>query len=192
MLAAASILTACSSHTTTGTPSTTPPGTSSATNSPSASAPKVPAALPTAAILSDPCQALSATQADTIGLLTVSKPLNLAGAPGCRWTSQTSSVNSVDVSPLPENKNGLGDLYTNNDAHKYELFEPTTIDGYPAAYAELKNLRSTGLCTLWVAVTDQLTVMVEPQIGDGVNKTNPCPIAAKVGAAMIEHLKGAA
>lgn len=101
-------------------------------------------------------------------------------------------MNAIDVSPLPENKNGLSDIYTGNDAHKYQLFEPTTIDEYPAAYAEVTNTRSTGFCTLVVALTDQLTVLVETQIGDGVNKTNPCPIAAKVGAAMIEHLKGAA
>jgi hypothetical protein len=106
--------------------------------------------------------------------------------------SATSDLNSIDVTPLPENKNGMSDIYANNDAHRYQFFQPLTIAGYPAADAESADDRSTGTCAIVVGVTDQLAVLLLTQIGAGVNKTNPCPIAEKVGAAMIEHLKGTA
>jgi hypothetical protein len=93
---------------------------------------------------------------------------------------------------LPENKNGLSDIYSVSAARSYALFQPTTVGGYPAAYADLADLRSAGTCALWVGVTDQLAVTIDAHMLEGVNKTNPCAIAEKFGAAMIEHLKGAA
>jgi hypothetical protein len=41
-------------------------------------------------------------------------------------------------------------------------------------------------------VTDHLAVTIDAYMLEGVNKSDPCAIAAKFGAAMIEHLKGAA
>jgi hypothetical protein len=44
---------------------------------------------------------------------------------------------------------------------------------------------------LWVGVTDQLAVSIITGISSGPNKTDPCPIAKKVGDGMVAHLKGA-
>jgi len=193
-LAVIGVMAACSSPThVAGEPSAV--GTPATSTSPApggtGQAPRVPAALPVQGILADPCTALASTQAGTIGLLVKGTPANLA-APACSWTSATSTSNEVFISPVPENKNGLSDTYTISANQKYKVFQPTTVDGYPGAYADPQDDRPNGTCTLWVGVTDQLAVMVEAQIGTGVNKSNPCPVAAKVGAAMIEHLKGAA
>jgi hypothetical protein len=190
-LAIASILSACSSHTTAGTPSTAPADPSPTTSA--QLAPKVPAALPTDTILSDPCQGISSTQADTIGLVPQGIPKTLPyDGKGCNWKSATDTSNEVAIAPLAVSKNGMNDIYANNALHKFQLFQPLTIAGYPAAKVELAGDQSTGNCTLWVGVTDQLAVQVEALISFGINKTNPCPIATKVAEAMIEHLKGAA
>ena len=191
LLAAVSVLSACSSPTRTGTPSVAGTPTATTANG-TQQAPRVPAALPVDAILADPCTALSAAQADTIGLVSQGAPQNLSGAKFCAWKSATSPSNQVSISPVPENKNGLSDTYSISVAKKYKIFQPTTVDSYPAAYSDPVDGSLDGSCSLWVGVTDQLAVMVIAQIGTGVNKSNPCPVAAKVGAAMIEHLKGAA
>lgn len=182
-------LTACGGggSTDTGTSSSlTSNASSSSTVDPSL---KVPAALPTQDLLANPCAALSSSQLTQIGLVTSGRTVD--GPPkGCSWKSSTLEENSVSLAPLTQNKGGLGDIYGKKPQDAY--FEPVTVGGYPGVFADAQDGRSSGACQLWVGVTDQLAVSVITGISVGSNKTNPCPIAQKVGEAMIAHLKGAA
>lgn len=162
----------------------------SSTGSSSGAAPRVPAALPVNKLLGDPCGAISAQQAYQIGLNSTGAPHQFEVGPGCTWKSATSTLNSVAVIVASQGKNGLSDIYAHRLENKY--FVPTSVTGYPAVYADTSDNRSSGDCSLWVGVTDQLAVAVLPGIGEGPNKSNPCPIAEKVAAAMIQHLQGAA
>lgn len=187
-LAAAGVLSACSSGTNTGS---IPPATSgsSAPTSGGATglAPRVPSPLPTDGLVSNTCSSLSPDQVTQIGLTGTGSQRQGQAGPSCMWHSATSSLNSVTITAVTFAKNGLSDVYGNQANDKY--FEPATIGGYPAVYAGTLD-RSGGDCSLWVGVTDQLAVTVMAQIGNGPNKSNPCPVAERVATAMVQHLQG--
>jgi Protein of unknown function (DUF3558) len=190
-VAAAGLLAACSQGTGSGPAPTSASSTAAASsNSATGDAPRVPVALPVADLTSNPCSALSSDQVTQIGLTGSADLTQGQTGPNCRWRSATVSENLVNISPMIVNKNGLSDIYANKAKNAY--FEPTTINGYPAVYTDLADLRSTGDCALWVGVTDQLAVSVSAQISFGVNKSTPCPVAQRVATAMVQHLQGSA
>lgn len=194
-LVAAGVLSACSSGNG-GVGSIPPPapGSSDAPSSSSVSsggasgAPSVPSPLPTTQISSNPCTALSADQVSQIGLAGAGTMRQGAVGPSCKWRSATSTLNSISLTPATTVNNGLNAIYANKAKNQY--FQPTTVNGYPAVYADTLDSRTQGDCSLWVGVTDQLSVAIMTSIGDGPNKSNPCPIAEKVATAMIQHLQG--
>jgi hypothetical protein len=186
------MLTACSQGTGGNPAPTIGPATTAAPSSSSSvgEAPQVPSPLPVDALTANPCSALSSSQVSDLGLTGSGTTRQGQTGPDCQWRSATVYENVLSISPMLPNKNGLSDIYAGkaNDAY----FEPTTIDGYPAVYASSADLRSSGNCSLWVGVTDQLAVSVIAQIASGVNKSNPCPVTGRVATAMIQHLQGAA
>jgi hypothetical protein len=187
-VAALSLLTACSgSGTTQGQASPTP---SAAPAQQQGGAPHVPAPLPVDGLLAQPCDALSPTQVDQLGMVGPGKSEQTPTGPSCTWKSATSDANSISVEPVTINKNGLDSIYANKAKAAY--FEPLQIDGYPAVYFDIQDGRSQGTCSLWVGATDELAVSVISQIGRGPNVSNPCPVAERTAKAMTEHLKGAA
>jgi hypothetical protein len=190
-LAAVGVLSACSGGS--GGAGTILPATSGSSAASSSSsggglAPSVPTPLPTGALVADPCSALSADQVKTIGLTGSGTRNDDSTGPSCKWRSAIYDSNVVFIAPMTANKNGLSDIYAGKAKDKY--FEPTTVEGYPGVYSDIVDNRSGGDCVLWVGVTDQLSVFVSTQIGSGPNKSNPCPIVAKVATAMIQHLQG--
>jgi hypothetical protein len=186
--AAAGVLSACSGGSDGGSSIPTLAPSSAAASSSSRLAPAVPAALPADQLSSDPCGALSTAQVSQIGLTGAGKASQNSSGPSCVWKSASNDANSVSISPMTANKNGLNDIYAGKAKDKY--FEPTSVSGYPAVYADITDDRSSGYCTLWVGVTDQLAVGVLTIIGAGTNKSNPCPVVERTATAMIKHLQG--
>ncbi|MEV6895764.1 DUF3558 domain-containing protein [Amycolatopsis sp. NPDC051372] len=183
-LTAAILLAACSGS------STTPPGpASSAAGSTVEPVLEISTPLPTDAVLNDPCSVLSAVQAAQIGLKRDGK-LDDRSPKACTWESSGNAENSVGIGALPQNKNGLSDIYSGKSSAAY--FTPTTTGGYPAVFTDKTDDRSTGSCQLWIGITDHLAVSVGTVINVGANKADPCRIAQRAGQAMIDHLKGAA
>jgi hypothetical protein len=156
------------------------------------SAPKVPAPLPTAGIAAHPCDALSTTQMRTLGLAPPGRTRNsVTGHPEtCQWQGAVYDFNAafIDV-PYPYG-HGLADLYAVRNRFGY--FEPTQVDGYPGFFGQAVDDRKNGNCGVIFGLTDQFAVSVSVELSVGVNKTHPCDSASKIGAAVIEHLKGAA
>ena len=185
-LATGSTLSACS-DTTSGTPPTSAstPASAGSINP----ALKVPSPLPTDQLLTNPCALLSTAQATTLGIQFPGK-LDNRDPIGCNWTSAANPLNSVGIGPSPQNHRGITDIYAGKAKSAY--FEPTAVNGYPAVYTGLNEDRSKGFCDLWIGVTDQLAFAVSISLGAGENKTNPCPIAERFGAAVIDHLQGKA
>jgi hypothetical protein len=182
-LASLSLLTACgSSGESTGATTSPAPATTSSIPADL----RVPAPLPTADLLNNPCNILTAAEAAQIGLAYPGEKVTEV-VTGCRWTSSGSSQNFVHVTALPQNTGGISDIYDQKSKEAY--FEPTSIDGYPALYADTQDGRPSGTCTLWVGVTDHLAASVIPQIGTGRNRANPCGVAKSVATAVVQHLK---
>ncbi|AIJ27111.1 DUF3558 domain-containing protein [Amycolatopsis methanolica] len=179
-VAAATLLTGCSSSGgTAAAPSTAP------SIDPSL---RVPAPLAADALAGNPCAGLSDGQASAIGLATPGEVIPGQTGSRCQWQSAAHDANKIFISPLAVQDNGLTGVYATRGASKY--FEPTTVAGYPAVYADNADLRPNGSCALWVGVTDQLAVGVTSSILVGPNATNPCPIVEEVAVAMVQHLKG--
>ncbi|MDT8915489.1 DUF3558 family protein [Amycolatopsis sp. PS_44_ISF1] len=111
------------------------------------------------------------------------------GAPKlCGWNSSATAQNRVNAGAVPENKGGISDIYSQKSRQAY--FQPVTVDGYPGVFADTQDGRASGSCTLWVGLTDQLAYSVVTSLTVGPHKSDPCPIARKVGEAVITHLKG--
>ncbi|MBB4686153.1 DUF3558 domain-containing protein [Amycolatopsis jiangsuensis] len=167
-------------------PSSSAPDASSSSADPSL---KVPAPLPTQELLSDPCSALTDAQLADIGLAPPGKVSQ--GPPDlCGWSASTIPENRVNVGAVPQNKGGISDIYDQKAQQAY--FQPVTVNGYPGVLAAADDLRSSGTCSLWVGITDQLAFTVVTMITTGQNKPKTCESAQKIGAAVVTHLKGAA
>ncbi|WP_409184105.1 DUF3558 domain-containing protein [Amycolatopsis sp. VS8301801F10] len=187
-VAALGLLTACGGGKADGgnTPSQAP-ASSSATGG--GSGPKVPAALPTKDLLGDnPCKVLTDAETSDFGLVVPGKTLT-GDLPGCQWRSADNGQNSIGMRVVQQNKNGISDIYDQKARQAY--FEPVTVDGYPGVLADTQDGRPSGTCTLWLGVTDQLSVSIIPAIGAGPNKSNPCGLAQKFAGAVVKHLKAA-
>ncbi|MFD2417971.1 DUF3558 domain-containing protein [Amycolatopsis pigmentata] len=192
-LAAIGMVAACSSG---GSPAGTGPSSAASTAASAGSpggnsgAPHVSAPLNVDRINANPCDALSADQIDRLGMVGPGRPSRDSIGTMCQWTSASYKTNTMSISLITANDLGLGNIYNKKSEQAY--FEPTTIDGYPAVYASQPDDRSTGDCVLAVGLTDQRMVLVQAQLGDGLNRSNPCPVNERTAKAMIEHLKGAA
>jgi hypothetical protein len=186
-VAASVLLVGCSGGGSNGsTDTSTSAAPSSAAGDPSL---KVPAPLSSGGLIDNPCSALSDSELTAIGLLTNGQAT--ADSPKlCRWKSSTNELNSISLSAVPQNKGGISDIYAQKAQSAY--FEPVSISGYPGVYASTNDARPSGSCQLWVGVTDQLAVSIITGISSGPNKTDPCPIAKKVGDGMVTHLKSTA
>ncbi|SEP54592.1 DUF3558 domain-containing protein [Amycolatopsis saalfeldensis] len=123
---------------------------------------KVSAPLSADGLIDNPCSALGDSQLTDIGLLTNGQAT--ADSPKlCRWKSSSNELNSISLSAVPQNKGGISDIYAQKAQSAY--FEPVSISGYPGVYASISS---------------------------GPNKTDPCPIAKKVGDGVVAHLRGGA
>ncbi|SDN72600.1 DUF3558 domain-containing protein [Allokutzneria albata] len=184
-LVAAALLPACSSNGSAG-------GGPTASGAPPSIDPslRVPAPLAVHDLSGNPCSGLADSQATAIGLAAPGKTAEGQTGKSCRWQSAAHDANKIFISPLSVQQSGLTGVYATRGTAKY--FEPATVEGYPAVYADNADLRPSGSCALWVGVTDQLAVGVTSSILVGPNVKNPCPIVKEVAAAMVRHLKGSA
>jgi hypothetical protein len=139
-----------------------------------------------APILANACDALTTAQLSSLGLK-AGKPRTIQTGTTCSWKYADGTTNTINLSPIEPNKNGLSDLYDQKAGQAY--FEQTTISGYPAVYTDITDDRNRGRCSLQIGVTDQLAVYIFTQFDNGPEISSPCPVADKVGAAMIQTLQ---
>jgi hypothetical protein len=86
---------------------------------------------------------------------------------------------------------GLSHIYKlqANTPGGYEgYWNPTTVGSYPAVYADIADDRSSGHCSLNVAVSDTLFFIAQAQYTD--NPSQACLMAAKAAADVVKNLGG--
>lgn len=194
----ASLLTACTT-TTNGQPSAGPdsPTTSNsespATTTPSDTngAPRVTRPLDAGRLLAQPCDALNPTQLATFGVSTPGKPTTTGAVaehagPYCIWHAAPEVNSTISVGFLTGNKNGLSDTYRGRD--DFDYFEETTVDGYPAVFADGHDGRPVGACGITVGISDTLTIRALEQ-GNRKGQAS-CDRAKQLAAAVLATLKG--
>ncbi|MGX7825602.1 DUF3558 domain-containing protein [Actinokineospora sp. 24-640] len=152
-------------------------------------APSVDEPLDASKQLADPCTSLSPDQLRTLDMKTTPRPgdkdsFNSLG-PYCSWRDSTNRENYTVGYNVP-NKNGLADLYRAQENGNWAYWEPTTVNGYPAVWKELTDLRDMGGCNISVGITDQLHFSVF--VARAVPAT-ACEDVKKVAGAVVETLK---
>lgn len=193
LISAASVLAACSDDSTADSPDsservdTSAPASVPSSEAVEAEAPKVVDPLDPTSVVNDPCGALSSSQLDQLGLTEGEERPNEGLESGaCRWQRATESLDSVSLSVVVENEDGLNALYA--DKGSYEYFEPTEVSGYPAVYASLLDSRDSGICDLWIGVNDHEVVHIMTNLASEKNADASCGLAADAADAVITTL----
>jgi Protein of unknown function (DUF3558) len=92
---------------------------------------------------------------------------------------------SISVGFLTSNKKGLTSVY--NSKKSFDYFEPTTVDGYPAVFAETQDLRKRGSCGIIVGISETTTFRASEE-GD-LDAQGACDRAKQVAAAALATIR---
>lgn len=186
ILAATALLAGCGS--TGGTAQTTSNNDSSSSAAgPSNGAPKVPNSIDTSKFKSNICGVLTPAQVSTLGIVAQGSTTQLAGGPGCRWQDTSTSRGKLAFSIGASD--GLASVYYYKG--KIDLFQETTIAGFPAVNHGITDDRQRGGCDIGVGTSDHDAwdvLVTVPE--DQPSYTNPCPTAEKIATMMATTLKG--
>ena len=157
---------------------------------PFAGAPKVNDPLDTTRFQEDPCQALTADQAESLAFPPTGKPQDMAFGNACEWrnpdTRGAATVHFLDRDPY-----GLSSEYLAHEDGRTELFVVLPpIEGYPAVVNNVVDRRPTGACTVVVGVSDEIRFEVPIRLSpENIGKKDPCEIAAMVAGMALQTMK---
>ncbi|WP_307793204.1 DUF3558 domain-containing protein [Amycolatopsis sp. MtRt-6] len=196
----AGAVTACTT-TKDGTASPSSTGSTSAgSSSGDPEVPKVSVPLDASKYAADPC---GLVPADVLTPLRLPVPgenrstgndAQTKAGPSCSWKIQGEGIGvllTLGTANRDRGAGGLAGLYAGYKQRTFIRFlEPApAVDGYPAIYYGLADMRSVGTCGLGVGIADDLAVDVYAQ--GYKNEDDSCGTAARIAAAMIKTLKGA-
>jgi hypothetical protein len=181
----------------TGTGPATPPSESAGsqpTAPPSADstygAPRVSDPLDASRFLARPCDVLTPAQLTTFGISKPGRPTTTGATaenagPFCTWTADSEVNSTVGVGFITGNKHGLSDIYRGRS--RFEYFEETTVEGYPAVFASLNDGRAQGVCDIGVGISDTLIFRSTEQ--GGRKGQGSCDRVKQVAAAVVATVK---
>jgi hypothetical protein len=176
-------------------PATTP-GTSAATGTGQSGAPRehskappVKKPLDASKYIAAPCSSLTDAQLKDIGNSGLARLSSDDNGPACNWHLGPSNDTFVGVGYFTSVKTGLSNLYALNDTGWWEhgYFEPTELDGYPAAYVSISDNRKDGACGIAVGIRDELmfSIDVKGRPGD-----DGCTAAKNVASLVLKNIRG--
>lgn len=187
--------TACTTRadgTPTPEPGSSPSETTTSSEVPTGSAPEVVDPLGAAGFLTEPCAVLTQAQLATFDVSSPGVPTTTGAiaenvGPYCTWEAAAELASTIGVGFLTANKNGLSDTYLGRD--QFDYFIPTTLDGYPAVYADGVDHRDSGTCNITVGISDTLAFNAL-EFGR-LDAQGSCDRARQLAAAALATLKEA-
>jgi hypothetical protein len=164
--------------------------TTTSSEDPTGGAPRVVDPLDGTRFFTEPCTVLRKAQLAAFdvsrpGIPTTTGAVAENAGPYCSWHAATELASTIGVGFLTGNKNGLSDIYRGRDRFGY--FIPTTVDGYPAVFADLADGRETGRCSLAVGVSE--TQMFRATEQGRLDAQGSCDRAKQVASAALATLK---
>ena len=140
--------------------------------------------------LTDPCAVLTPAQLAEFGVSTPGRgdtdsKIARAAGPICTWTADTEIPSVIGVTWQSGIKKGLAHLYEVRD--RWEYFEETTVEGYPAVFNSALDNRDGGDCYISVGVSDTLTFNASET--GRLDAEGACARAKQLAAAVIVTLK---
>jgi hypothetical protein len=148
---------------------------------PFAGAPAVNDPLDTEQFQQNPCQVLTAAQAQEL-VVVAGRPHNGPLGNACKWESPDDRLAYIDVQFLNEDPRGLSALYDANEKGGYAYFdELEPIADYPAVARDGVEDRPNGKCTVVVGTSNEEAYAVILQLSQvNVDKKDPCDTAAMI------------
>jgi hypothetical protein len=140
--------------------------------------------------LTEPCTVLSQAQLATFdvsrpGIPTTTGAVAEHAGPYCSWHAATELASTIGVGFITGNKNGLSDIYRGRDTFGY--FIPTTVEGYPAVFADGSDGRESGRCSLAVGISETQLFRATEQ--GRLDAQGSCDRAKQVALAALATLK---
>lgn len=153
-------------------------------------APRVDQPLDAGDLLDRPCVILAQEQLNELGVRGAGVPTTTGAVadsvgPYCSWKTDPALGDSIGVGFVTGNKGGLSDSY--RIRKELEYFQPTTIDGYPAVFADRTDRRSDGECNIVVGITDTLTFRAWES--GSLSSHEACDRAKQVAAAALATMR---
>jgi hypothetical protein len=164
--------------------------TTTSSADPSDGVPGVADPLDATGFFAEPCTVLSQVQLATFDVSRPGVPATTGAVaeyagPFCSWHAATELASTIGVGFITGNKNGLSDIYRGRDRFGY--FIPTSVDGYPAVFADLSDGREAGRCSVAVGVSE--TQMIRASEQGRLDAQGSCDRAKQVAAAALATLK---
>jgi len=158
---------------------------------PFAGAPEVNSPLDTSQYEKDPCQSLTADQAQYLNLPTTGKPADDAVlSAACEWENPTTR-GYVQIAFIVDDPRGLSPEYDANKRHRWAYFEVLpNVEGYPAVARSRTDDRDIGHCTVVVGVADDMAFESIVRLSQAnVEKKDPCKVASQVAGLAVQTMK---
>ncbi|MGB3437574.1 MAG: DUF3558 domain-containing protein [Actinophytocola sp.] len=179
-------------HTADDSGASTPPPTETA-DLPYAGAPAVKSPMDSERFQQDPCQALTADQADVLNVETPGKLRDGGLGNACEFRGLSDRRALVEIASLDKNPYGVSALYQAEQDGKLAFLTPLEpIEGYPAVAYGAPDERETGGCSVVIGASDEIAFEIVLQLStDKVGKKEPCETAAMVAGMVVETMKAA-
>lgn len=147
-----------------------------------------------------PCDLLAPSAVNSFGYTEPGSPTTDGSATlqingqSCAWHSVVNGKSrSLQIGIALTNTNprhpGLSDIYDNAKTGLVAYAVPTDVSGYPAVFADLRDDRPKGICTVTFAVSD--TQLLTAGTTGYTGAQDSCDTAKQAAEDMIKTLKGA-
>lgn len=171
-------------------PTTSAAGSSSTPGLPHDGAPKVTNPIDATKWTQNPCKVVPDDEIKTLGMSKTESsptPENNGNGKGCGWHFTSEAIGG---SFQNFHGNGLSSPYQSHKSGGLEVFEPFTIDGYPAVAAQQTKVQlRAGGCGVAVGIRDDLVYFVQMDANDYSKwHKKPCDGAKKFAAAAMKTL----
>ncbi|MGB3441836.1 MAG: DUF3558 domain-containing protein [Actinophytocola sp.] len=156
---------------------------------PSDGAPKVRNPLDASHFEKNPCDALTAEQANALNVDPAGTRSDTDFGPGCAWRNPDTGGN-FHFGVLTKVKRGLSDAYRSNENGTYAYFKPIAdLEGFPAvAFDTDKN--PTVQCSVVVGLTDQRVIQTLTQLSsDNIGQRDSCEVAIMATGETMKTIK---
>ncbi|MGC5624484.1 DUF3558 domain-containing protein [Streptomyces albidoflavus] len=151
-------------------------------------APRVDKPLATEAKRAYPCASLTDAQAVAAGAQpgTEHRALHDGTGAACLWEPEASAEGAKVTVSWPSDTPDLDVLYGLRDEQAY--FEETTLQGYPAVFAN-QNDRRDRHCVLYVGVSDDAVFSTAVDTFGEDGAPGPCDAARKAAESVVDNLR---
>jgi hypothetical protein len=158
---------------------------------PYAGAPAVDNPLDTTRYQRDPCQALTAAQAQELNVRTPGEPYDDSLGKSCHFAGKSDAQARVDVGFFDQYPFGLSATYQAHEDGKYDFFNPLPpIEGYPAVARAGTDDRDDGACAVEVGTSDEISFEIALRLSAAnVGTLDPCDTAAMVAGMVLQTMK---